>query len=53
MGMNLGLAVATRHCKSASEQKSSCNNEIQQLEHEASWIKIVFVGIYSVKSVFA
>lgn len=51
MGMNLGLTVTTIHCKSTFEQKISGNNEIQQLKHEASWIKVIFTGICSVKSV--
>jgi len=48
--MNLGLAATTIHCRSTFEQKISCSDEIQQLKHEASWIKIIFMGICSAKS---
>lgn len=51
MGMNFGLAVPTIHCESTFEWKISCHNEIQQWEHGASWIKVIFMGTCRVKSV--
>lgn len=51
MGMNIGLAVPTIRCKSTFEQKISCGNEIQQWKHGASWIKVIFMGTSSIKSV--